>query len=35
MVLWHRYKMTKIATKFGKLLGLYLTLQFLFEKEEV
>ena len=27
--------MTKIATKFGKLLCLYLTLQFLFEKEEL
>ena len=29
------YKLTKITTKFGKLPRLYLTLQLLFEKEEL
>jgi hypothetical protein len=29
------YKLTKLATKFGKLPRLYLTLQLLFEKEEL
>ena len=29
------YKVTKLATKFGNLPGLYLTLHFLFEKEDI